>query len=108
MKFSIVIFLSLIFTSNAFSACSAVSCTGVKITRIVVTVDGSTSIGTSGDESKLSCEAGSAGYIKLLPDAKNYSAVYSLILTAHTTEHPLWLRTTDSGVCTLIYAVSDK
>ncbi|MDK1311239.1 hypothetical protein [Pseudoalteromonas ardens] len=108
MKYSVFLLLPLIFSGNALATCGGVSCTGVKITRIVVESDGGTVISTSGDESKLSCDAGSNGYIKLDPSSKNYDSVYSLILTAHTTEHPIWVRTTDSGVCKLIYAVSDK
>lgn len=108
MKFSVFLLLPLLITGNAFAACSGQSCTGVKITRIVVESDGGTVISTSGDESKLTCNAGSNGYIKVDPNAKNYNSTYSLLLTAHTTEHPIWVRTTDSGACSLIYAVSDK
>ncbi|MBQ4837221.1 hypothetical protein [Pseudoalteromonas luteoviolacea] len=100
--------LASLFSFNAAAECAGVSCTNVKITRIVTIAKGGVSVSTSGDESKLSCNAGSSGYIKLRPEDSNYNAVYSLLLTAHTTGHPIWIRTSESGECSLVYAVSDK
>lgn len=108
MKSFLFILLAAVFSANAIAECIVGSCTGVKITRMYVTADGGTIISTSGDESKLSCDAGNSGYINLDILAKNYNATYSLLLTAHTTGHPVWVRTTESGQCQVIYVVSDK
>jgi hypothetical protein len=97
-----------IFSSNLFANCDAESCVGVKVTRMYVTANGDTKISTSGDESRLSCNAGRKGYIALDPNSKNYKATYSLLLTAHTTDHPIWVTTSTSGPCNVIYVVSDK
>jgi hypothetical protein len=101
MNYRVFSLLSVIFVNNAFAACNGVSCSDVKITRLYVTANGNTVISTSGDESKLTCNAGSSGYISLDPNSSNYNSTYSLLLTAHTTEHPIWIRTTDSGSCQL-------
>lgn len=108
MKFIWYVLLSMIFVANAHANCDGNGCVDVKITRIIVNLDGSTVIGTSGDESKLNCDAGSSGYISLDINARNYSSTYALLLSSHTTEHPIWVRTNTSGSCQLVYAVSDK
>lgn len=102
--FFILAFISI----STFAACDGVSCTGVKISRLVVTANGNVSIGTSGDESKLSCDSGRHGYIKLIQNHSNFNATYALLLSAHITEHPMWIRTGSSGECQVVYVVSDK
>jgi hypothetical protein len=93
----------------SFADCAAGSCIGVKVTRMFVTPNGGTVISTSGDESKLTCDAGQNGYIRLDTSGVNYNSAYSLLLTAHTTEHPIWIRTNDSNTeCYVRYVVSDK
>ncbi|MEY8198704.1 MAG: hypothetical protein RPS47_05645 [Colwellia sp.] len=111
MKISFLLSLMIFFSSAAFSECGGGSCTDVKITRMFISADGNSVIGTSGDESKLSCDAGSKGYITLDKDtSENYNAVYALLLAAHTTEHPMRIRTNESenDACKIIYVVSDK
>jgi hypothetical protein len=109
MKTKILLLLVCVFFSvNCFAECLGNSCTGVKITRMVVTANGNTSVSTSGTESLLSCNAGTGNYLKLNIEQKNADAVYALLLTAHTTEQPLWLRMDSAGECNIIYVVSDK
>lgn len=108
MFYRILVLLVVVFASNAVAECNGVSCVDVKVTRLYVSADGDTVISTSGDESRLACDAGSAGYIKLDANASNYSSTYALLLAAHTTEHPLWIRTADTGACKIMYVVSDK
>ena len=106
MKYILLILFSL--ASLAVRAdCDGHSCTYVKITRMYVEAEGDTVIGTSGDESNLSCDAGSNGYITLDSGVKNYKEIYSLLLTAHTIEKLIWVRTTNSGTCKISYVVSD-
>ena len=97
-----------LFGFNAVADCNSVYCKNVKITGMYVRTDGNTIIATSGDASKLSCETDKAGYITLSGDAKNYNAVYSLLLTVYTTEHPVLVRTNASGKSMVDYVVSDK
>ena len=99
--------LIFMFTSSAVADCVGGSCTNVKIKKMYVTANGGTVISTLGDEAKLTCNAGNSGYISLDQNASNYSSTYSLLLTAHTTEHPIWVRTTETGSCKVVYIVSD-
>lgn len=110
IKFKFVflaLMLPLVFSSPTWAACNEYSCTGELITRLVVTKDGDISIGTSGDESALDCDAGSSNYIKLRHGVNNFIHIYSLLLTAQTTNRPLWIRTNKSGQCEVVYVVSD-
>lgn len=103
-----ILIVLLFLPSMVYADCSENSCTNVLISRLYVTVNGNTVISTSGDESKLNCDAGNKGYIYLDPDSKNYSSTYSLLLAAHINAQRLWVRLSDSGACNLIYVVSDK
>lgn len=103
----LVFFLVFLFSPYSFSDCEGVHCTGVKVTRLIVT-DSGISIGTSGEENKLNCDAGKYHYLKLDLSSRNYNSIYSLILSAHTTEHPIWIRVSDKTICNISYVVSDK
>ncbi|MBD1557667.1 hypothetical protein HC752_12060 [Vibrio sp. S9_S30] len=106
--FIAALFFSLL-SFQSFADCSGYSCTGVKVSRLYINADGHSVIGTSGNEANLTCDAGKSGYIQLDISNKNYDAVYSLLLAAHTTEHPVWIRTnSDSSTCKVVYVVSDK
>lgn len=86
--------------------CSGYQCQDVTITKLVVTTTGDVSISTSGDESALSCNAGSSGYIKLRKSVENFEEVYSLFLAFRIANKPLFIRTTEAGVCDVVYVVS--
>lgn len=103
-------FLLVTFSTGVFAECSGQSCHDVTITRLYVTPNGQTFIGTSGDESKLSCNAGNYGYITLEVEQKNYDATYSLLLAAHINQHPIWVKTSSDSnkPCNVVYVVSDK
>lgn len=108
MKKIVFLILLSIFAAGLFAECDGGQCANVKITRMYITPNGNTVISTSGDESKLSCNAGANGYISMAVEQKNYNATYSLILMAHSTGHPISIRTTESGSCSIQYVVSDK
>lgn len=104
----IPLIIGLVWAGQAVAACSGNSCKDVTITTLYVTADGDSVISTSGDESQLSCSAGASGYIKLKSSSTNYNATYSLLLAAHISQSPLWVRASDSGECTIGYLVSEK
>ncbi len=110
LKLLAIVFAVLVISPLSQAACNQTSCTDVLITRLYVTPSAQTVIGTSGDESQLSCNAGPNGYITLRIGQQNYNATYSLLLAAHTTGSPVWVRTTthSSGSCDVLYVVSDK
>lgn len=110
IRILIIILICFLMSPLARAACGTTSCTDVLITRMFVSASGHSVISTSGDENQLSCNAGPSGYITLRTGQSNYNATYSLILAAHTTGSPIWVRTTthSSGSCDLLYVVSDK
>ncbi|MGR3972042.1 hypothetical protein [Shewanella sp. 1180_01] len=108
MKKIVFLILLSIFSTGLFAECAGHQCSNVKITRMYISPSGDTIISTSGDESKLSCDAGTSGYLSMAVEQKNYNATYSLILMAHSTGHPIAIRTTESGSCKIQYVVSDK
>ena len=100
-------FLVSIYSSLIYAECSGTNCSDVIVDRLVVRANGNVSIRTSGDETLLSCDSGAKGYLELDRNATNYDAMYSLLLAVHTTKKPIWVRTTDSGICEVVYVVSD-
>ena len=108
MKQVLITILALIFSTAVFAECGGNSCVDVKITRLYVNADGDTLISTSGDETRLTCTPNSNTYITLKKSSANYDATYSLLLAAHTLEHPVWVRATSSDHCRVVYVVSDK
>lgn len=109
MKTLIAALLFSLLSFQTFAGCSGHNCTSVKVSRLYINADGHSVIGTSGNEANLTCDAGQGGYIQLDLSNKNYDAVYSLLLAAHTTEHPIWIRTnSDPSACKVVYVVSDK
>jgi hypothetical protein len=99
--------LGMFFCSQVYADCSGVSCDLVLIERIVVSSSG-VSVRTSGDESKLSCDAGSGNYLALEREHANFNAIYSVLLASHTIDNPLRIRVVDTGPCYISYVVSDK
>jgi len=108
MKLLTSVFIFLAFASQLLASCSGGHCKNVRVTRIYVTLDGITRISTNGDEKKLSCNAENGIYIHVDPQAKNYDSTFKLLLNAHNTKHPVWIRVNESGTCKLLYVVSDK
>lgn len=107
----IVFLLSTLASLTPFFAtadCSGYGCYNERITRLYVQAWGDVLIMTSGDESKLQCDAGSDNYIKLEAGVTNFESIYSLLLVAHTTGERLRIRTTTEGECRVSYVVSDK
>jgi len=91
---------------NSWASCSGSNCISVTIDRLIVRSGGGVSIGTSGEESNLDCDSGN-GYIELPADVDGFDQLYSLLLAAQTTKHPVWVRTNSAGECKVSYVVSD-
>ena len=95
--------------SSAYAACDTVSCVG-KITELYMTAGGTLYVGTDGDEKALNC-AGGAGnggvsgvYMSLKEGDVGKNAMYSLLLTAKTTEKPVTVRIQEGTAdCRVLY-----
>lgn len=108
-KFIIGISFSLL-SSFAWAECNGFQCRDVTIDTLYVTTHqtGKAIIGTSGDESQLSCDAGPNGYLTIDFDDANYEAIYAIMLSSHTTNYPVQVRTSESGDCKVLYIISRK
>lgn len=103
-----ILVLSLPYLVNA--ECTGIKCSAVKISRLYVTSDdgGKVAISTSGDESKLECDAGIYGYLVLEPTQPAFEEIYAFLLASHSTQNPVTIRTSDTGSCKILYVISDK
>jgi hypothetical protein len=89
----------------AYADCSENGCYNVTIDRLSVTDLGKILVGTSGDEGNLDCTAGAGVYLQVTNDSVGQNAIYSMLLTAKTTNKPINIRIeNDSAGCTVKYA----
>ncbi len=102
-----ILFVTAITSGSALADCSGNNCIGT-ITRLFITSTGNVSVRTSGDESQLNCDAGTGSYLTLDKNHPGFNPIYSLLLTAHTTEQQIWIRTGGTDSCFVSYVVWDK
>lgn len=103
---AILLLTSLLFTQKVFADCNAHNCINVKVSRLFVSIN-KTFVSTSGNEKLLSCTASEDIYLTIEPDAKNYNALYSLLLSSHISGATVDIRTTAAGNCEILYLVSN-
>ena len=92
-------------TVSANAGCTATGCTG-KITKLYMTATGTLYVGTDGDEKKLTCGGVSGVYMSLKEGDVGKNAMYSLLLTAQTTNKPVKIRVTDGPDCRVQYVTT--
>ena len=96
--------------SNIYADCSSAGCFNINITKLSMTAGATLYVGTSGDEKALNC-AGGAGdggvanvYMSLQEGDIGKNAMYSLLLTAHTTGKQVSIRIQeDTDDCRVLY-----
>jgi len=100
-------------TISVNAACDSVSCTG-KVTELYMTSGGTLYVGTDGDEKSLNCAGGvgnggvSNVYMSLKDGDVGKNAMYSLLLTAKTTDKPVTIRIQEGTVdCRVLYVVTN-
>ena len=99
-------------TMSIYAGCNTTTCTG-KITKLYMTSGGTLYVGTDGDEKALDC-AGGAGnggvsgvYMSLKEGDVGKNAMYSLLLTAKTTDKEITIRVqTGSSDCRVLYVTN--
>ena len=95
-------------SSSAYAGCASTTCVG-KVTTLYMTAGGTLYVGTDGDESALRCGgAETAGkYMSLKEGDAGKNAMYSLLLTAKTTNKPVTIRIqTDTSDCRVLYVTN--
>ncbi len=108
MKKLIVFLIFSCFSGLTQAECGGHACSQVRIVRLAVSSYGDVKINTTGDESSLSCNADSYGYLSLKKQAENFEELYSLLLALKMTDTVIdRIRTTDSGPCEIAYVIHD-
>jgi len=92
-------------SSSLYGACSGTACTDVKITEVYATFGGTIYIGTDGNEGSLSCTSPGNVYVSVGANDPGKNALYSMMLTAKTTNAKVKIRI-QSGTdgCRILYA----
>ena len=90
-------------TISANAACVATGCNNVKITKLYMTATGTLYVGTDGIEANLACGGVSGKYMSLKEGDVGKNAMYSLLLTAKTTNTPVSIRVSSDAECKVIY-----
>ena len=72
-------------TTGVYAACSGTVCAQVEITRLYMTNTGTIFVGTSGAETSLTCTAPGNQYLSIRNGDVGKNALYSMLLTAQTT-----------------------
>jgi hypothetical protein len=92
-------------TMSANAACSGTACTNVKVTEVYATFGGTIYISTDGDEGALTCTSPGNVYVSIGANDPGKNALYSMMLTAKTTQANVKIRI-QSGTdgCRILYA----
>ena len=94
-------------STTAFAgSCSGGACNSVTVDYILVLNSGTITVGTSGNETGLSCTASGGKYLAISANDPGKNAMYSALLTAQTTKKPVSIRVNDSGNCKIAYVMS--
>ena len=92
-------------SSSLYGACAGNSCTNVKITEVYATFGGTIYIGTDGNEGALSCTSPGNVYVSVGASDPGKNALYSMMLTAKTTQAKVKIRIqTGTDGCRILYA----
>ena len=102
---SVLTMSTIVVSANA--GCTATGCTG-KIDKLYMTATGTLYVGTDGDEKQLACGGVSGVYMSLKEGDVGKNAMYSLLLTAQTTNKTVKIRVTDTPDCRVQYVTTVK
>ena len=92
-------------TSSLYGGCAGSACTDVKITEVYATFGGTIYIATDGDERALNCVSPGNVYVSVGANDAGKNALYSMMLTAKTTQAKVKIRIQDSSKgCRILYA----
>ena len=101
------LFISLATIVNA--DCNTGSCSGVTIDNLYAMSNGTIMVETTGNEKNLNCTSYGAGFTSIDPNAAGKNAIYSLLLTAQTTNKNVYIRIVENSVnCRIAYAFITK
>lgn len=92
----------------SFADCSTKACSPVTVDMLYVTANSNILVGTSGDESKLTCGTASEGYVTLLKSSSNFEIMYSTLLASRMASQTVRIRISENTPeCSISYLVSE-
>ena len=95
-------------TVVANAGCSGTSCSNVKIEKLYMTAGGTLYVGTDGTESALNCASPAGKYVSLAEGDVGKNAMYSLLLTAMTTNKKVSIKVVpNSETCKVQYLTAN-
>ncbi|NRD72032.1 hypothetical protein HQQ94_01990 [Shewanella sp. VB17] len=101
--------LALSLTSSAYAACRSTGCEDVYVDILYVNASGIIHIGTSGDETLMSCTATSGVYATLKRSEPAADMIFSTLLAAQTANKKVHIRTeAKSADCKVLYVTLQK
>jgi len=105
MKKTLISILGIVaFSTAANASCGATGCYNIDIDKLYVAGNGNIYIGTSGDEASLGCTSPGNTLVTIPNGHPGKNAIYSLLLTAKTTNKKVTIRTVDgSANCEVAY-----
>jgi len=92
-------------STAVYADCGSTGCYNVNVEKLYVAGNGNIYIGTDGDESLLDCTSPGNTLVTIINSHPGKNAIYSLLLTAKTTNKKVAIRTQNgSGNCQVEYA----
>jgi hypothetical protein len=102
MKKSITLFTLSLLSSTAIADCLTNICTDVYVQQIYIRSGGENLIQTSGDETKLTCQADSNIFLSI-PQDGNQKDMLSVLLAAQMANKKVSIRLGNTGSCKVAY-----
>ncbi|QDO85857.1 hypothetical protein FM037_24600 [Shewanella psychropiezotolerans] len=99
----------LLISSNALATCIERGCYNVYVERLYINASGTVYVGTSGDETLMSCAAVSNIYSTFKTTDAGADMIFSALLAAQMADKKVSVRTDDNSAgCTIRYVTIDK
>jgi len=97
-----------VLSTGAYAAgCNAGACSDVTVDFLLILKNGTITVGTSGTETGLTCNASGGKYLAIAANDPGKNAMYSALLTAQTTKKKISLRLNDTATtCKIAYVMS--
>lgn len=97
------------FSFSAIADCTSLSCNNVYVEKLYLTTSGTVYIGTSGNETQLTCNAAGGVYTTLNLSNPGANAIYSTLLTAQTSNKVVEIRIEENSIgCNILYMTLEK
>ena len=103
-KIIIIATLLTLLATNSYADCNGGACSDIKVQNLYAMSNGTITVETTGNELNLNCTSSGNGYVTVAPTDPGKNAIYSMLLTAQTTQKKVYIRVVDnSNQCRINY-----